>query len=450
MSTSKNLTYWYDEQIKRYLGQLIRIFSHFQVREYTRDGASFNRVPCRYADASRMVSHIMARQSENVVASLPMIALSIQTIQIARDRAQEPFFQDTRQVAEREFDRGQDEYTQNQGNLYTTQRYMPVPYNITLQVDILTSNTDSKLQIFEQIMVLFNPSLQLQSNDNPLDWSNIFEVELTDIQWSNRTQPVGTDDVLDIGSLTFQVPIWISPPAKVKRQSVIQRIVTDIYKVVDVKELDLGSDIYDFFEPLKEDGRNIVVPENLRVDITPTGAFLQTLGGQPADWQSVIDLAGGPGELRAVSRLEVNASNDVKDLTNLIIGSVSQDTEQTDRLIFTLDTDTLPSNTIDSVLRIINPDTSSPSNGLPSAELGQRYLFASGTQTGTPWGVIANGNDIVEYDGAEWVVVFDSLQAQQQEWVLNQFTGQQFKWTGSEWISSWQGTYNPGYWRLLL
>lgn len=450
MSTSKNLTYWYDEQIKRYLGQLIRIFSHFQVREYTRDGASFNRVPCRYADASRMVSHIMARQSENVVASLPMIALSIQTIQIARDRAQEPFFQDTRQVAEREFDRGTNEYTQNQGNLYTTQRYMPVPYNITLQVDILTSNTDSKLQIFEQIMVLFNPSLQLQSNDNPLDWSNIFEVELTDIQWSNRTQPVGTDDVLDIGSLTFQVPIWISPPAKVKRQSVIQRIVTDIYNVVDVKELDLSNDIYDFFEPVKEDGRNIVVPENLRVDITPSGAFLQTLSGQPADWQSVIALAGGPGELRAVSRLEVNASNDVKDLSNLIIGGVSLDTEQADRLIFTLDTDTLPSNTIGSVLRIINPDASSPGNGLPPAELGQRYLFAAGTQTGSPWGVIANGDDIVEYDGAEWVVVFDSLQVQQQEWALNQFTGQQFKWTGSEWISSWQGTYNPGYWRLLL
>lgn len=450
MSTNKNLTYWYDEQIKRYLGQLIRIFSHFQVREYTRDGVSYNRVPCRYADASRMVSHIMARQSENVIASAPMIALSIQTIQIARERTQEPFFQDTRQVAEREFDRSEGQYTEKQGNLYTTQRYMPVPYNITLQVDILTTNTDSKLQLFEQIMVLFNPSLQLQSNDNPLDWSNIFEVEMTDIQWSNRTQPVGTDEVLDIGTMTFQVPVWISPPAKVKRQSVIERIITDIYSVVDVQDLDLGNDIYDFFDPVKEDGRNIVVPENLRVDITPAGAFLQTLGGQPADWQSVIDLAGGPGELRAVSRLELNASNDIKDLNNLIIGGISRDPNQSDRLIFTLDTDTLPSNTIGNVFGIIDPGVSSPGVGLPPAELGQRYLFAAGTEAGTPWGVIADDNDIVEYDGAEWTVVFKSADVDEEVWVQNDFTGQQFKWTGTEWISSWQGTYNQGYWRLLL
>ena len=62
------------------------------------------------------------------------------------------------------------------GNLYSTDRYMPVPYNLTMQVDIWSGNTDQKLQLLEQILILFNPSIQLQQNTNPLDWTSVFEV----------------------------------------------------------------------------------------------------------------------------------------------------------------------------------------------------------------------------------------------------------------------------------
>ena len=66
----KNLDYWYDEQIKRYLLQVIRIFSNFKVREYTKDGVSYNRVPARYGDASRMVANILRNNSEMLLIVL--------------------------------------------------------------------------------------------------------------------------------------------------------------------------------------------------------------------------------------------------------------------------------------------------------------------------------------------------------------------------------------------
>ena len=221
----KNLDYWYDEQIKRYLLQLVRVFSNFKVREFTKDGINYNRVPARYGDSSRMVASILRNNSENVINSAPFIAVTIQSIQPARDRTHEPFLVDTTQVAEREYDADTNTYSNTQGNLYTTQRYMPVPYNLTFAVDIWTTNTDTKLQILEQIFVLFNPSIQLQSNSNPLDWTSVFEIELSDISWSSRSVPAGVDESLDISSLTFNSPIWISPPAKVKRQSIIQQII---------------------------------------------------------------------------------------------------------------------------------------------------------------------------------------------------------------------------------
>ena len=133
----KNLDYWYDEQIKRYLIQIIRIFSNFKVREYTDKGVSYNRVPARYGDSSRMVASILRNNSENIINSSPFIAVTIQSIQPARDRTHEPFLVDTQQVAEREFNKETGAYSTEQGNLYTTQRYMPVPYNMTINVEAI-------------------------------------------------------------------------------------------------------------------------------------------------------------------------------------------------------------------------------------------------------------------------------------------------------------------------
>ena len=66
------------------------------------------------------------------------------------------------------------------------------------------------------------------------------------------------------------------------------------------------------------------------------------------------------------------------------------------------------------------------------------------------WGIDVSENDIVEYNGISWVIAFDASENTTVQFVTNSFTGQQFKWTGTQWISSWQGVYNPGYWRLLL
>ena len=446
----KNLDYWYDEQIKRYLIQLVRIFSNFKVRENTDNGVHYNRVPCRYGDMSRMVAQILRNNSENAINSAPLITVSVNSIAVARERAQDPYLVDTQQVAEREWDRENNSYTSEQGNLYTTKRYMPVPYNLTLGVDIWTTNTDTKLQLLEQIFVLFNPSIQLQSNSNPLDWSNVFEVELTDIQWSSRGVPVGTEEQIDISTLTFDVPIWISPPAKVMRQKIIQKIVADIHSVKDIDSLGITDDsYYDFFDGMEETAQVVITPNDYRLQIANGGAKLVTRKGEPTKWSDLIEMQG---ELKATSRLELNLSSDMEDTTQLVIGTVVNNPLDETSLIFNIDTDTLPSNTISDITKIINPQSSRPSNGLDAQQLGQRYLLTENISASfSEWGnITANENDIIEYDGNQWSVVFDSQNTSDTAFVTNDFTNAQFKWTGSAWISSWEGEYNGGYWRLIL
>ena len=286
----KNLDYWYDGQVKRYLQQLIRIFSNFQVAENTSSGVNYNTVPCRYADQSRMVAQILRNNSENVIASAPFIACSIQSLQVARDRIHEPNFVSTSQVAERQFNTDTGKYETGQGNLYTVQRYMPVPYNLTLQVDVWTTNTDTKLQILEQLMILFNPNIQLQSNDNPLDWSNVFEVELTDVQWSSRSIPQGVDESLDIATLSFAVPIWISPPAKVKKQTIIQRIVTDMHETNNLEDLGFSTDLADFFSTVPEVAEIVTTPGDYRLQIDGASAVLLDTQYNGIKWEDLIEM----------------------------------------------------------------------------------------------------------------------------------------------------------------
>ena len=444
----KHLDYWYDEQIKRYLIQLVRIFSNFQVREYTENGVNYNRVPARYGDMSRMVAHMLRNNSENIVNNAPQITVTVQNLARVPERIQDPFLVDTTQVAERQWDRENNRYTSEQGELYTTKRYMPVPYDLTIQVDIWTTNTDTKLQILEQLMILFNPSLQLQSNDNPLDWSNVFEVELQDITWSSRSVPAGVDEQLDISTLTFLVPIWISPPAKVQRQKIIQSIVADIHKVQDVSNLGFSEDMYDFFGQIDEEATNVITPNNYKLQVANGQATLLTQDNKAAN---ILELIEMQGELSATSRLELNLTEDIQDRTELVIGTVVKNPVSDNSLIFNIDADTLPSDTIANFDKIIDPKATRPGNGLDVQALGQRYLLTEDISTDyVEWGIEAEANDIIEFDGSSWTVVFDSSSITTTTYVTNDFTNAQYKWDGMQWISSWQGTYNPGYWRLIL
>ena len=224
--------FFYDEQIRRFLLQFARIFSNFQV-EYGRneEGTQHTliRVPVRYGDSSRQVSTVMQNNSPNFLPSTPIMTFYITSLDYDRPRMQEPYFVGKMNVRQRTYDDATDTYETTQGNAFTIERLMPVPYSLTINLDIWTSNTNQKFQLLEQIIPLFNPALEIQSTDNFIDWTSLTVVELDSSRWSSRTIPNGTEDPIDVATLTFKLPIWISSPAKVKKLGVVERIVASVY-----------------------------------------------------------------------------------------------------------------------------------------------------------------------------------------------------------------------------
>jgi hypothetical protein len=463
------MDYFYDAQLRRYLLQFMRIFSGFQVAEGVRNGTThYNKVPVRYADMQRMVAHILTKGSENMVNSTPFLACNVTSLLVARDRTQDPMLVSKVQVAERQFDTGSASYGSEKfpGNLYTTDRYMPVPYNLTMNVDVWSGNTDQKLQLLEQILILFNPSIQLQQGDNPLDWTSLYEVELTDIQWSNRSVPAGVDETIDVATLTFILPIWLSPPAKVKRQKIINTIITNIYDTGSIGDLEYNPDMYDFFRTLDTDFElHTISPNNYEVELVGTEAKLYKDGGSAeANWNDLLEVLSPQGSgtananisidnipLTTASTLQLNISNNVDNENTLITGLVSRNSLDPSKLVFTLDADTLPSTTLTDVTRIVDASKNYPGDGtLIAAATGQRYLLTSEVQ-GNQWGITANTNDIIEYNGTGWVVSFNASTSINQEsvhYVKNLYTNKQYKWENVQWTSTYEGKYNPGFWRL--
>jgi hypothetical protein len=225
--------FFYDEQLRRFLLQFTRIVSNFQI-EYGNETDGVNqaaliRVPVRYGDASRNAQVIMQENSRNSMPASPLMTFYISSLDYDRPRMQEPYHVSKVNVRQRTYDSATDSFEPTQGNAFTIERLMPVPYKMGITLDIWTSNTNQKMQLLEQMLTLFNPSLEVQSTDNFIDWTSLTVVELESVTWTSRTVPIGTDNPIDMATIKFNIPIWLSSPIKVKKLGVVERVIASMY-----------------------------------------------------------------------------------------------------------------------------------------------------------------------------------------------------------------------------
>jgi hypothetical protein len=461
--------FFYDQQIRRFLLQFARIFSNFQV-EYGRNESGQNdtlvRVPVRYGDSSRQAQTIIQQNSANELPSTPLMTFYITGLKYNRAMIQDPSFVSTIAVRQRTYDSATDTYETTQGNAFSIDRLMPVPFELTIKLDMWTSNTNQKMQLLEQILVLFNPSLEIQSTDNYIDWTSLSTIYLEDVNWSSRTVGAGnTESSIDIATLTFRLPMYISSPAKVKKLGVVERIVASIYDAngdasLAITDNDLLLGTRQAFTPYNY--QVLLINNTLQVLTQPEVVDQSNASLAPATspdsnlmWSAVVGLYGTLRPGISYVSLEQPDGTDV-------IGTVSFDPSDDRFLLFSVNQDTVPANTLEPVDAVINPLLSGPGAGLAAAELGQRYLLteATGSYQGAfaeAWGgalqqvLVASANDIVEYNGYSWMVSFDSTSSEQNDqYVTNINTEIQYRWTGQAWVKSYQGLYKGGLWTLVL
>lgn len=549
------MEFFYDGQIRRYLVQTIRLLSNFVVKYG--DG-TLVRVPVMYGDSDRQVAHILKQNSENKINSAPRIAVYISDLQMDRERLADATHVGKVHIRERDVENG--EYIGTQGKNYTVERIMPTPFKLTVKADIWSVNAEQKLQILEQILMLFNPSLEIQTTDNYVDWTSLSVVNLAGMTFSSRQIPVGAESNIDIATLTFDMPIWISPPAKVKTLGVITNIIMGIYEGgvpgyngyiegLGVDPVPDGANLSDLLHTVRttiDDYRIVVYGGQAR--ILDTG---EVDGRDPADitdtdidspnvvnWRTVFDVY--PGKYKAGATRIFLIQPDGTE----VVGTVAINPADETILTINWDTDTYPTNSlITSSNRpnspgtfdaIVDPEKTYPGSGLAVPSLGTRYLiinnigggiretliaesrsnridtsvlyadvydnktkvFVNGVSVGfsshqipnnnagyytiqldntvnindvityeihlnedgpSSWknndgsDLIANANDVIEWDGAKWNIIFDSTATSSSiVYLTNIYTNVQYVWNGVQWRKSFEGEYPRGTWRLEL
>jgi len=484
------MLHFYDGQIRRYVAQVIRVLSNFTVKYG--DG-TLHRIPVMYGDADRQAASILRQNSENVVSSVPRMSVYITDLQLDRDRLADSTYVGNMHIRERDIVDGQ--YTQGQGRNYTVERLMPTPFKLTLKCDIWTANTDQKMQVLEQLLVLFNPSLELQTTDNYIDWTSLSVLNLGNILWSSRQVPVGIDTPIDVATLTLDTPIWISPPAKVKHLGVITSIITSIYETAST---DSNTYIEGLGQPLTSGSTtlsnilsqdivtvtdyNIEVYNNQAIVLGPTEDAIPreiTLDvpirqGSPIGWDQVFNQY--PGKYTAgSSTLFLKQPNGSEVIGTIAINPLDptiltvtwdSDTRTTNDLLEPYDHNTknrannMSAGTFDA---IIDPQKVYPGHGMQNVNAGDRFLIVedigdvNNVDGPDAWkstgGVdfIAKANDIIEWDGNQWNVIFEAAQESNTHiYQTNIYSGVQYVWNGVYWAKSFEGVYKAGSWRIVL
>ena len=142
-----------------------------------------------------------------------------------------------------------------------------------------------------------------------------------------------------------------------------------------------------------------------------------------------------------------------------IVGTIVPDPLDDRLLIYNVDQDTLPQNTLDPIEAVINPLVTGPNAGLPGPINGKRYLIvedigSEGSTTIAWGGLVAYANDIIQYNAGsnEWFVAFDSNAATTMEYVTNLATEVQYRYVPEEgmWVKSYEGWYGEGDYSIVI
>lgn len=431
-------------------------------------------IPVKYGDMNRQVGYILRKNSENAIPSAPFIACYIKDLQFDRPRMQDPTFVSKIHIREREWNDEGQEYLNTQGNNYTIERMMPSPWIITFSSDIWTTNTEMKLQLWEQIAVLFNPSFEIQTTDNYVDWTSLSVLDLTSQSWTSRAIPQGVTEDIDIMTMNFTAPVWITPPAKVKKLGIITKIISNIYSVAQgtINSVYDKEGAAEVFGDISPDTTITITPGDYELLVfNNTARLIKSNNSGPngdvtalsnaVSWHKLLDMY--PGKFSAgLSQLRFSQADD-----NEIVAYVSLNPNDETSMLLNIDTDTIPSNTIISgrgtVDAIINPETYNPS----SKVAGTRYLILDDININEYFGTLgydgpdvwknsnnsdfqAHANDIIEWNGTAWTIVFNSASQTSVIYITNSYTGTQYKWEQSAWSKTFEGIYDKKLWRLIL
>ena len=194
------------------------IFNNISVKSKDADGDTFSeiRVPLSYGPTQKFLARLEQQESLNkpVAITLPRISFEMNSLKYDPSRKTG--------IAQTFKSVGSDDKTKKV--------YMPIPYNIGFELNIMTKFNDEVLQIVEQILPFFQPSFTVT-------------VDMTDVIDEKKDVPIVLDSVsfrddyegdfstrrLILYTLQFTAKTYLFGPISDSTDSLIRKVQVDMY-----------------------------------------------------------------------------------------------------------------------------------------------------------------------------------------------------------------------------
>ena len=297
------------------------------------------------------------------------------------------------------------------------------------------------MELFEQIAVLFAPTVALQLSTNPLDWTSANVIEMTDYELSSRNYPQGTDYTLDISKFSFKTMIWLSLPNKVNRAQLIEQIVVNT-STPSIDDMVLpGLSNWDYLP------YNVFTPGNHSIYVSSTQNKNQlqlslrtkngdsTVNGLALSWEILLeyysyDISGC--HIRLLELIENSSTEIVGDLVL---------TQDPNIALLNIRTFTLPNTTIDGVDYVFSTSLydilSLATTDLRLLYIGESFNYENSLVN---YGSIINYNSTTKSVTTELPVDGSIVESKN--------SGLRYKYSSNAWNSVINSTYSPGLWRI--
>jgi len=216
-------TYFYHEILRKTVIGFGTLFNDINIRHRDASGTSFSnlKVPLAYGPIQKFLARIQQQPDLNREVALTLPRLSFEMTGLQYDPSRKTGVTQTFLASQ-------------SGNVKKV--YMPVPYNVTFELNIISKLNDDSLQIIEQILPYFQPSLNITINlisaigekkDVPIVMESITQNDQYEGGFDSRR--------LIIHTLRFTAKTYLFGPVAESTDGLIKRVDVDYYTNTNVK-----------------------------------------------------------------------------------------------------------------------------------------------------------------------------------------------------------------------
>ena len=216
-------TYFYHEIIRKTIIAFGTLFNEIYIshKNETGDSISQIKVPLAYGPTQKFLARIQQQANLNKPVQITMPRMSFEMNSIQYDQSRKANITQSFKASDGE-------------NLKKV--YLPVPYNIGFELNILSKLNDDALQIVEQILPFFQPSFNLtvdlidsigEKRDIPITLNNISFQDDYEGDFQTRRALIYT--------LQFTAKTYMFGPIATTSDGLIRKVQVDVYTNTDVQ-----------------------------------------------------------------------------------------------------------------------------------------------------------------------------------------------------------------------